>query len=180
MIVSDVTLSGSDRGLDGGAVTAERLTITQCTTGALLTTLTGSDITISDNTVGIAANTINAVRLTATQNGGQGLLAPHIVLTDSTVTQNGLDADGSDIASRKRPTLQGSITCNRSVRIGGIPPSWCICSEDIARGCQGGQFRDSRSAGSELSSFPPMPRIKSAISVLPSRDTPSFLLRSLL
>lgn len=66
--------------------------------------------------------------VTVTGNTHFGMTARRIVLTDSTVTGNGVDVNGFDIGSVLRPRLVNT-TCDHSVQAPTVIP-WNVCSSD--------------------------------------------------
>jgi hypothetical protein len=108
---------------------AERLTIENCWYGISAIKMTGSDITMTGcGQRGFGGGSVRATRLTATDNGGPGIHAERVVLSDSVLTGNDTLGSGVDLRSDRFPRLENT-TCGRSER-GETGVSFGVCLND--------------------------------------------------
>jgi hypothetical protein len=129
--VTDVSILDADglTAIIAHSLKAERLTIENCWYGIAAIKMTGTDVTITGcGQRAFGGGSIRATRLTATDNGGPGVAATRVILTDSVLTGNDSLGTGVDLRSDRFPRLQNT-TCGRSER-GETGMSFGVCLND--------------------------------------------------
>ena len=133
----------------GHRVKAENLSIQGCWYGIFADILTGGGVSVSGcGQRAIGSGTVRASGVTVVGNGGIGILAKRIVLSDSVITGNDTSGTGVDLNAERLPRLTNttcelSANCRDRSAVRGLPRG---TSGRTAAGGSSSPRRDARMA----------------------------------